>query len=120
MGEASAGKQVRYVAGCICAWAFVGVWLIFGGLVLSELELQGEKERSSLFCGKLTDTLANLDECDQGKLSVLMDHVIGKGLCRAPACNEISNNVFVASEDDLDWHFAGATFYCLTAITTIG
>ena len=101
------------------AWAFVGVWLIFGGVVLSALELREESKRSAEFCDSLSQTLNSTDQSMRGNVEELLGEMLGRGLCRAPPC-KASGSGFTSSSSELDWRFAGAAFFCLTTITTIG
>jgi hypothetical protein len=113
--EAGVGTTVQL----LCSCAAVVVWVLFGGGVMHELEFKREQARVLEYCeGK--QTLIEYYRGDSLIVDKLETAVVGVGICRAPHCPSDGDLADAKFKRNLNWSFAGASFFCFTVITTIG
>jgi hypothetical protein len=103
-------------------------WLGCGSAILSHLELDDERKRTANYCKTVASMVEQMDVTQRDSWGNLLSSVSQAGICRQPNCD---GNATVASTAaaglaaarpaaTVNWDFAGAWFYLITVVTTIG
>ena len=124
-------------ASLLLSWVVLGVWLAIGAQVMSELELQADRQRNQDYCTTLKEIRDTLTNADFQAWEQLLRAITGRGICRAPNCggdflganatagagnstNSTSSATAEAAAVRANWSVRGAGFFLLTAVTSIG
>ena len=73
-------------ASLLLSWVVLGVWLAIGAQVMSELELQADRQRNQDYCTTLKEIRDTLTNADFQAWEQLLRAITGRGICRAPNC----------------------------------
>ena len=109
------------------AWAALLAWLAFGSGILSHLELDAERKRTADYCKTVVSMVEQMDVTQRESWGNLLSSVSQAGICRQPNCDAADGNATAVASTaaagpaaTVNWNFAGAWFYLVSVVTTIG
>jgi hypothetical protein len=83
----------------VILWVAVAVYIWAGGTILRGIELAPEKQTAEDYCVKIDLLMNGLVPDQRARLSILLNKLIGTGICRAPLCKmQTLPNVAVSYE----------------------
>mmetsp|Transcript_10082 Transcript_10082/g.13183 ORF Transcript_10082/g.13183 Transcript_10082/m.13183 type:complete len:465 (+) Transcript_10082:351-1745(+) len=108
---------------CCGYWAAVWVCMLIGGLIISHLEQEGEKEDIRIWDAFLKNHRDFLTYEEKESLTSIVKHMDEAGVCSPPTCETWSDDnedIFYCESYISVWDLSHAMFYCFTLMTTIG